>query len=226
MPSRVTSVLRRTSLTISAVAVLLVAGCGSAATPSVTPGSSSVPPQAPPTRPTPAGAPTASAPLPSEALASPNVAPPFAFSADSVIEFYHGGQGVTCQAAVPSTKARGWSARTCRWQDAAGRQVAIGMVTDPAGQLGDGFASVTALPGEDLLAPTDALDTLSGFLGAMIGEGPATGLLSWLAGHLGDEYAETSFGGGRIATYTESADDPTRIYLEVAGPTYLAAPSP
>jgi len=225
MPSKVTSVLRRTSLTISAAGVLLVAGCGSAAAPSVAPGSSSVPVRTPSTRPTPAGSPGTSAPLLSGAP-EPTVAPPFAFSADSVIEFYQSEQGVTCQAAVPSTKARGWSVRTCQWQDAAARQVAIGVVTDPAGQPGDSFASVTALPGEELLAPTAALDTLSGFLGAMIGEGPATGLLSWLAGHLGDEYAETSFGAGRIATYTESGDDPTRIYLEVAGPTYLAAPTP
>jgi hypothetical protein len=225
MASKVTSVLGRTCLVMSAVVVLLVAACGSAATPSVAPGTSTVPAQAPPTRPTPTRSPGTPAPLLSGAP-EPTVAPPFAFSADSVIEFYQGEQGVTCQAPVPSTKARGWSVRTCQWQDAAGRQVAIGVITDPAGQLGNGFASVTALESEDLLKPTDALDNLSGFLGAMIGEGPATGLLSWLAGHLGNEYAETSFGGGRIATYTESADDPTRIYLEVAGPTYLAAPTP
>ena len=28
------------------------------------------------------------------------------------------------------------------------------------------------------------------------------------------------------AAATESADDPTRIYVEVAGPAYLAAPAP
>jgi hypothetical protein len=85
---------------------------------------------------------------------------------------------------------------------------------------------VTALPDADLLEPTDALEMLSGFLGAMLGDAAATDLLPWLAGHLGDEYAATTFSGGTIATYTESADDPTRIYVEVAGPTYLAAPPP
>lgn len=99
-------------------------------------------------------------------------------------------------------------------------------MTDPDGRIGDGFASVTALPGADLLEPTDTLDLLSGFLGAMLGEGPATDLLPWLAGHLGDTYAETTFGGGTIATYTESADDPTRIYVEVANPSYVSAPPP
>ena len=85
---------------------------------------------------------------------------------------------------------------------------------------------MTALPDADLLEPTDALEMLSGFLGAMLGDAAATGLLPWLAGHLGDEYATTTFGGGTIATYTKSADDPTEIYVEVAGPTYLAAPAP
>jgi hypothetical protein len=85
---------------------------------------------------------------------------------------------------------------------------------------------VTALPDADLLEPTDALDMLSGFLGAMLGDAAATDLLPWLAGHLGDAYGTTTFGGGTIATYTESADDPTRIYVEVAGPAYLAAPAP
>jgi hypothetical protein len=99
-------------------------------------------------------------------------------------------------------------------------------VTDPAGRLGNGFASVTALPSEDVLEPTDALDTLSGFLGAMLGDAAATAQLQWLASHLGDTYGETKVGAGTIATYTESADDPTRIYVEVAGPSYLAAPGP
>jgi hypothetical protein len=99
-------------------------------------------------------------------------------------------------------------------------------VADPTGRLGNGFASVTALPSEDILQPTDALEMLSGFLGAMLGDAPATDLLPWLAGHLGDAYAETTLGSGKIATYTEAADDQTRIYVEVAGPAYLAAPPP
>ena len=142
-----------------------------------------------------------------------------------MVGFYE-GEGMRCAAPVPSTKAAGWTVTTCQGTDAAGRPIAVGVVTDPAGRLGNGFASVTALPDADLLEPTDALDMLSGFLGAMLGDAAATDLLPWLAGHLGDEYAATTFGGGTIATYTESADDPTRIYVEVAGPAYLAAPAP
>jgi len=159
------------------------------------------------------------------ATASPVAEPPFAFPADAVIAFYE-GEGLSCAPPIASTKAAGWTVRTCQGTDTAGRPVAVGVVTDPDGRLGDGFASVTALPGADLLEPTDSLDMLSGFLGAMLGEAAAKDQLQWLAGHLGDAYAETTFGGGRIATYTEAADDPTRIYVEVAGPSYLAAPAP
>ena len=159
------------------------------------------------------------------ASASPFANVPFAFAADSVVGFYE-DEGMRCAAPVPSTKAAGWTVTTCQGTDAAGRPIAVGVVTDPAGRLGNGFASVTALPDADLLEPTDALDILSGFLGAMLGDAAATDLLPWLAGHLGDQYASTTFGGGTIATYTESADDPTRIYVEVAGPAYLAAPAP
>ena len=162
---------------------------------------------------------------PPGATASPVAEPPFTFPADAVIAFYE-GEGLACAPPIPSTKAAGWTVRTCQGTDAAGRPVAVGVVTDPAGRLGNGFASVTALPGADLLEPSDALDMLSGFLGAMLGEAGATDQLQWLAGHLGDAYAETTVGGGRIATYTESADDPTRIYVEVAGPSYLVAPAP
>ena len=79
-------------------------------------------------------------------------------------------------------------------------------MTDETGMHGAGFASVTALSEEELLEPTDALDTLSGFLGAMLGHGVATELLTWLAGHLGDDYAETRSAGATIATSTEAPD--------------------
>ena len=69
---------------------------------------------------------------------------------------------------------------TCEGADAAGRPIAVGVVTDSAGRLGNGFASVRALPDADLLEPTDALDMLSGFLGAMLGDAAATDLLPWL----------------------------------------------
>ena len=134
------------------------------------------------------------------ASASPFADVPFAFPADSVVGFYE-GEGMSCAAPVPSTKAAGWMVTTCQGTDTAGRPNVVGVVTDPAGRLGNGFASVTALPDADLLEPTDALEMLSGFLGAMVGDAAATELLPWLASHLGDEYATTTFGGGTIATY-------------------------
>jgi hypothetical protein len=222
------SLLHRTAFFGSAAIVIFaVAACGSSVAPSTANGqpsrtSTAASTSGPAVTPQ-ATASTASAPA--DASATPFADIPFAFPADSVVGFYE-GEGMSCAAPVPSTKAAGWTVITCQGADAAGRPIAIGVVTDPAGRLGNGFASVTALPGADLLEPTDALDMLSGFLGAMLGDAAATDLLPWLAGHLGDTYAATMFGGGTIATYTESADDPTRIYIEVAGPAYMAAPTP
>jgi hypothetical protein len=218
---------RTAFLGLAAVVILAVAACGSNIAPSTASGLPSRATTAAPTsiaRGTPAatGSPAPASGVPS---ASPFADVPFAFPAESVIGFY-AGEGMRCAAPVRSTKAAGWTVTTCQGADAAGRPIAVGVVTDPAGRLGNGFASVTALPGADLLEPADALDMLSGFLGAMLGAAAATDLLPWLADHLGDAYATTTFGGGTIATYTESADDPTRIYVEVAGPTYLAAPAP
>lgn len=206
------------------VAILGVAACGTSVAPSTADGQPSRATSGTATSIAQTPAAGASS-APASAGASPFADVPFAFPAESVVGFYE-GEGLTCAAPVPSTKAAGWTVTTCQGADAAGHPIAVGVVTDPAGRLGNGFASVTALPDAELLEPTDALDMLSGFLGAMLGDAAATDLLPWLAGHLGDEYAATTFGGGTIATYTESADDPTRIYVEVAGPAYLAAPAP
>ena len=214
-------------LGLAAVVILVATACGSSVTPSSANGQPSRATTAMPTsgaQTTPA-APVLSAPASTGPSASPFADVPFAFPADAVVGFYE-GEGMRCAAPVPSTKAAGWAVRTCQGTDTAGRPIAVGVVTDPAGRLGDGFASVTALPSEDVLEPTVALDMLSGFLGAMLGDAAATDQLQWLAGHLGDTYAEMKVGGGTIATYTESADDPTRIYVEIAGPSYLAAPAP
>lgn len=214
-------------LGLAAVVVLAIAACGSTLTPSTAPdqltqGTTAVPTSAAQSTSSPTGSPALASAAPS---ASPFADVPFAFPADSVIGFY-GGQGMACAAPIPSTRAANWTVTTCQGTDAAGRPIAVGVVTDPTGRLGNGFASVTALPDADVLEPTDALDMLSGFLGAMLGDPAASNQLPWLANHLGDAYAATTFGGGTIATYTESADDPTRIYVEVAGPVYLGAPAP
>jgi hypothetical protein len=117
----------------------------------------------------------------------------------------------------------GFLVRTCEKVDDAGRVRAVGVVTDPSGGLADGFASVQGKGTETFLAPIDALDPLAGFLGAMLGEDQGSTLLPWLAGHLGDAYAETAIGAIKVATYTESAQDHSKLYVEVANQAYLDA---
>jgi hypothetical protein len=170
----------------------------------------------------------------SASLASPTSAPSpsttpntsgFAFAAEDIATFYE-TQGYTCSASTPSTKAAGFTYRTCQLVDPQGRTRVVGFVTDPAGGLADAFASVEGTETETVLDPTVALDPLSGFLGALLGEGPATELLPWLAGHLGDTYAQTTSGILKVATYTAAEDDHSTLFVEAANPAYLAAPTP
>jgi len=149
----------------------------------------------------------------------------FAFSADGVIGYYE-SQGYTCAAPQPSSTAAGHTYRSCAAQDPYGRTLVIGLVTDPDGILADAFASVQGTADEAILAPTAALDPLSAFLGAMLGEDRGSALLIWLAGHLGDEYSETTNADLRVATYTESESDHSRLYVEIANQAYLEAPTP
>jgi hypothetical protein len=134
--------------------------------------------------------------------------------------------GYACSEPRPSTEAAGYTVRTCQGLDAARRTTTVGLVTDPDGVIGDAFASVQAVEGEAVLDPVDAMDMLSGFLGAMLGTDRGGRLVEWLAGHAGDAYAETSDGGLRIATYTPSKDDHATIYLELANQSYIKAPRP
>ena len=215
------SELRPNCMIVSLIAAVtfVLAACGP---PTVTPS---------PTAPTLASlAPTAP---PSAATASPSVptgsATPtasttgFAFSADAVVAYYE-SQGYACSAEQPSTKAVGFFVRSCETVDEAGRTRVVGVVTDPSGGLANGFASVQGKETETFLAPVDALEPLAGFLGAMLGEDQGATLLPWLAGHLGDTYAESTIGPIKVATYTESEDDHSKLYVEVANRAYLDAP--
>jgi hypothetical protein len=169
---------------------------------------------------------TSGAASPSGPIGSPDAtanATGFAFTADDVVAYYE-SQGYTCSVSQPSTKARGFFVRSCELMDDAGRTRVIGLVTDPAGGMANGFASVQGTDTETFLPPVEALDPLAGFLGAMLGEAEASTLLPWLAGHLGDAYAETAAGPIKVATYTESADDHSKLYVEVANQAYLDAP--
>ena len=200
------------------LAAVLVAGCAAGTT--TAPASVTATPILPRTTATP---PPSAAPSP-----PPEVTPNpigFAFAADDVLAYY-AGAGYTCSDASPSAEAAGYTVRTCELVDKAGRTLTVGLVTDPGGALGNAFASVQAADGVDVLDPVDALDPLSGFLGAMLGSDRGGALLEWLAGHLGDAYAETSDAGLGIATYTPSTEDHTTIFLELANQAYLAAPRP
>ena len=137
---------------------------------------------------------------------------------------YYESQGYQCTAEASSTKAVGFFVRTCEKVDDAGRTRVVGVVTDPDGGLANGFASVQGTATESFLAPVDALEPLAGFLGAMLGEDQGSTLLPWLAGHLGDAYVETTIGAIKVATYTESDQDHSKLYVELANQVYLAAP--
>jgi hypothetical protein len=195
---------------------LLLAACGS------TTGTPSLTAPASPTL----AVPSTSIALPSEASPSGNPTANttgFAFAAEDIATYY-ASQGYACAAPQPSTTAAGFTLRSCQKTDDAGRTRTIGVVTDPAGGLANGFASVKGKDTETILAPIDALDPLSGFLGATLGEEQGAALLTWLASHLGDTYAETTSGPIKVATYTASEDDHSTLYVEVANQAYLDAP--
>jgi hypothetical protein len=210
---------RLTSLIVAAA--LLAAACGSsvvspaspAASPSLTPAPSSAPPARP----------SASEP-PSSASPTANTTG-FAFAAEAIVAYYE-TRGYVCSAVQPSTTAAGYTVRSCQTTDDAGRTHVIGLVTDPEGGLANGFASVKGTEAETILAPIDALDPLAGFLGVMLGEDEGAAQLTWLASHLGDTYAQTTSGPIRVATYTESEEDHSTLYVEVANQAYLDAPAP
>jgi hypothetical protein len=149
----------------------------------------------------------------------------FAFDAEAVVTYYE-SVGYTCSEPRPSTEAAGYMVRTCQRVDPAGRILTIGLVTNAAGALGNAFASVQAVKGEPILDPVEAIDPLSGFLGAMLGSDRSGRVVEWLAGRAGEAYAETSDGGLRIATYTPAEDDHTTIVVELANSEYLDAPTP
>jgi hypothetical protein len=208
---------RRLASVVVAASVLLAA-CGST---TVTTSPATAPSQT-------LMAPSASVALPSRSEPPPAANPTanttgFAFAAEDIAAYY-ASKGYACTDPQPSTKASGFAVRTCQVTDAAGRTHIVGLVTDPAGGFANGFASVKGKDTESILAPIDALDPLSGFLGATLGEEQGAALLTWLASHLGDTYAETTSGPIKVATYTASEDDHSTLYVEVANQSYLDAP--
>ena len=228
---------RRVPVTLAVAALagsLLLAACGpgpATQTPTVQPQS------APAATGTGASSQPSPAAPPSVGPASPGASPGgvtgsgatgFPFDADAITGYY-ATQGYACAPAAPSTKAAGYEVRTCSEVDAAGRTHVVGVVTDPARTLADGWASLHGTASETVLAPSDALEPLGGFLGATLGPDAGAALLPWLAGHLGDAHAETTSDSTRVAVYTASATDHTTIVVEVAGPAFpapLGVPTP
>lgn len=206
---------------IALLATILLAGCSTTvATPAASPSPSVAVPSV-----------AASSELPASLrLPSPESTPGgspggFAFAADDVVAYY-ASIGYACTDPQPSTKAVGYTFRTCSLTDDAGRTRVVGVVVDPAGALANGFASVQGTATETILSPSDALDPLAAFLGAMLGDDAGAALLPWLAGHLGDAYEETTSGNLKVATYTASSTDHSTLYLELANQAYLEAPRP
>lgn len=202
----------------AAAIALLVAACGQSAPPTGTPAVEATAPAsgAAPTFPV-ASVETTVAPVPSAGA--------FAFDAESVTGYYV-TLGYACTDPRPSTTAVGFEFRSCSLVDSADRTYVIGIVTDANDDVADAFASVTGAPAETVLEPVVALDPFARFLGAMLGETQGEATLPWLAAHLGDSYVTTTLGDLTIATYSESAEDHSRLYVEIANQAYLDAPAP
>jgi hypothetical protein len=169
--------------------------------------------------------PTPTSPAPTES-STPSPAPTnegFPFAASAITGYYE-SLGYACGDERPSTVVEGFAVQTCTLLDPDGRTRTIGVVTDPDGLVANGFASVKGTADETFLEPTVALEPLSAFLGAMLGETAGTDLVPWLAGHLGDTYAETTSGPITVATYTPTAEDHATLTVEVGNDEYLNAP--
>ncbi|MBI3750756.1 MAG: hypothetical protein HY263_03735 [Chloroflexi bacterium] len=179
---------------------------------------------------------TAVATLPATMTPGPSAAPPgtgtaipssatgFAFDAESVAGYYE-TRGYACTAPQPSSLATGYQFTSCQLLDANGRTRVVGVVTDPNDDLADGFTSIRGTASETVLDPSVALDPFAAFLGAMLGPTRGEALLTWLAEHIGDSFAETTSGDLHVATYIKGEDHST-IYVEIANQAYLEAPAP
>ena len=163
--------------------------------------------------------------IPSASAPDTTAAVGFAFDAESIAGYYQ-TLGYSWSEPRPSTEAAGYLFRSCTLLDSAGRTRTVGLVTDPADELADAFASIQAKEGESILEPTAALDPLAAFLGATLGASQGESLLPWLAGSLGDDYTTTTIADLTVATYTAGPDDHSTLTVEVANAAYLATPRP
>jgi hypothetical protein len=208
--------MRAVRLLAIALAAALLGACGSTTTPT---GSPAGPPGPTATLVT---STAATSPSPSPA---PEPSSGFAFDAESIVGYYQ-TLGYACSGLRPSTKAVGYSYRSCQLVDTAGRTRVVGVVTDSADDVADAYASVASTGSETVLDPAVALEPLAAFLGAILGERQGESILPWLASHLGDAYVATTIGELTVATYTATPDDHSTLFVEIANRAYLEAPSP
>ena len=173
---------------------------------------------------TPASSAVATTPGAGESTA-PSAAVGFAFDAESIAGYYR-TLGYTCTDPHPSAQAAGYLYRSCQLIDPAGRTRVIGLVTDAADELADAFASIQGKAGETVLDPTVALEPFAAFLGATLGPVQGESLLPWLASKLGDAYRTTTIADLTVATYSATAEDHSKLYVEIANAAYMAAPRP
>jgi len=203
------------SMTVLLPFVLTIAACSPAAPTDQPP--TPEPTAAPPTPPPPT-------PIPSDSPA-PTAATGFVFDAESVLGYY-ASLGYDCSEPQPSSQAADHDFRGCTLVDADGRTRSIGIVTDQADEIAEAYASIQGRPGETILEPSTVLEPFAAFLGAMLGREQGEALLPWLAGHLGDDFETTVIGDLIVATYIESPEDHSTLYLEIATQAYLDAPTP
>lgn len=64
---------------------------------------------------------------------------------------YYESVGYACTDPRPSARALGFVVRSCEWVEAPGRTLVVGVVTDGAGAIANGFASVQGAAGGDRL---------------------------------------------------------------------------
>lgn len=208
---------------LTTLALLVVVGCAPQALPTIGP-TSTVPTAAPPSAASPA---TSASIVPGSIV--PGSADPidggFAFDAESILGYYE-TLGYACEPPRPSTQAAGHTVRSCSLVDAHGRQRLVSIVTDPVGDIAQALTSIDGTASEPILDPVVALEPFAAFLGATLGAAQGESLLPWLAMHLGDEFATTTLGELTLATYRESPQDHSTLYLEIANQDFLESPTP
>ena len=150
----------------------------------------------------------------------------FAFPAAQVLAYYE-SVGFKCEDPTASTQATGYTLVRCLNADAAtGFTTLVAVVVDPDGVTGDAFAGVVGSDGKTKPTPQQALEGLSFFLGAMLGETNGLEAGTWLANNIGEEMVQTKVNDMLVATYPGDKDKGLGYYVEVANQAFLTRPFP